>query len=107
MGLVMTETRWTAGPWTVVTEGGEYAHGPETECGKPIVRWTGMCMPTKPEGIANAYLIAAAPDLYSALLSAEQSIATFMGVHGYSNDSGAGDILAEVKAALAKARGEQ
>ena len=47
-----------------------------------------------------------AQDLYNALLSAEQSIATFMRVHGYSSESGAGHILAKVKAALAKARGE-
>ena len=57
-------------------------------------------------GLANAHLIAAAPELFAALEMAEESIVTFMGVHDYPTDSGAGDILAQVRAALAKARGE-
>ena len=55
---------------------------------------------------ANARLIAAAPDMLAALLSAQESIASFMGVHGYPNDSGAGEILREVSAVIAKAKGE-
>lgn len=39
--------------------------------------------------------------LAAALRSAQQSIADMMGVHGYLLDSGAGEILREVNAALA------
>ena len=57
-------------------------------------------------GSYNPELFAAAPDMYDALESAEESIATFIGVHGYPTDNGAGEILRQVSAALAKARGE-
>lgn len=40
-----------------------------------------------------------------ALESAQKSIVTFMGVHGYPMESGAGLILQEVNAVLAKAKG--
>jgi hypothetical protein len=36
-----------------------------------------------------------------ALESAQESIATFIGVHHYPLDSGAGDVLEEINAALA------
>ena len=48
----------------------------------------------------------AAPDMLEALRSAEESIATFIGVHGYPIDSGAGDVLRQVSAAIAKATGK-
>ena len=62
---------------------------------------------TTPEWEANARLIAAAPDLLEALQSAQESIATFIGVHGYPSDSGARDVLREVEAAIARATGEK
>ena len=48
----------------------------------------------------------AAPDILEALKAAEESIATFIGVHKYPIDSGAGDILRQVSAAIAKTTGE-
>ena len=119
----MTETKWTKGPWERMNEGDifgplggdsgdgvfadesdrwqvavvdrclAFVDGELVELGKDCMR-------------ANAHLIAAAPDLYNALLSAEQSIAIFMGVYDHRNESGAGYILTEARAALAKARGE-
>ena len=52
---------------------------------------------------ANSRLIAAAPDLYSAALNAEEIIAGFIGMYG---DSGAGAVLSDLRAELRKARGE-
>jgi hypothetical protein len=107
----MTDKKWTPGPWVVT--GVEYddvrietlhpmpeashAYGDQTIVGSS--EWTYL-------EDANARLIAAAPDLYDALEAAEESIVAFaedMGVYGYS---GASDVLAQVRAAMAKARGE-
>lgn len=51
----------------------------------------------------DAHLIAAAPELYGALQTAEEALATIYGVHG---DESAQEILREIQKALAKARGE-
>ena len=87
------EKKWTPGPWHVNKD----RHHKNWLCDDygPIYLT-----------LSNAHLIAAAPDLYEALEAAEESIATFIGVHGYPMDSGAGDVLRQVSAALAKARGE-
>ena len=98
----MTERKWTPGPW-YVSNMSEIFHGDDcnlADC------WSVHADIDEDECEANAHLIAAAPDMYDALESAEESIATFIGVHGYPTDSGAGEILRQVSAALAKARGE-
>ncbi len=51
----------------------------------------------------NAHLIAAAPELYDALATAEEALAIIYGVHG---DESAQVILRQVQSALIKARGE-
>jgi hypothetical protein len=53
--------------------------------------------PTDEECLRNEKVRA----LVEALEAAQESIATFMGVHGYPNDSGAGEVLQQVCAALA------
>ena len=90
----MNDTSWTPGPWYVPKARG-YAHGPVDKNDVPVVTWTGMARPRQENGMANAHLIAAAPDLYDALLLAMQSI-----------HPGNGTDLAVCNAALAKARGE-
>ena len=94
----MTERKWTPGPWE--------ADGCFIDANRCMEQVCNTLSSVNGRNFADARLIAAAPDLYEALESAEESIATFMGVHGYPMDSGAGDILRQVSAALAKARGE-
>jgi hypothetical protein len=45
-------------------------------------------------------LVAEVEKMREALEAAEESIATFIGVHNYPLDSGAGDVLRQVSAAL-------
>jgi len=49
------------------------------------------------------HAMAAAPELFNAALGAEQIIADFISVHG---DGGAGEVLAELRAAIRKAKEE-
>jgi hypothetical protein len=55
-------------------------------------------LPPTPEQIMADPRVGAAR---MALESAQESIATFMGLHRYYLDSGAGDVLEEINAALA------
>ena len=81
------------------------ARGPCPECGAsesdPCLKAHGG-KPGKPHIYPEAL-----EDLYEALEYAEKSIAAFMRTHSYPMESGAGDILLQVRTALAKARGEQ
>jgi hypothetical protein len=54
---------------------------------------------------ANARLIAAAPEMLEALESAESCIVTFVAVNGWPEPNGSRDILNEVQAAIARAKG--
>jgi hypothetical protein len=111
-----TETNFTPGPWE---SGTIQRHEDIYGDGKPIpvwsdcvVRpegqfphglWVADCgMSTDPERIANAHLIAAAPDLYAALAECFRFLHETL---GYDDDDD-NDPLALAKKALAKARGE-
>jgi hypothetical protein len=65
--------------------------------GEEIIYRRADLPPTDEECLRNPKVRA----LMEALEAAQESIATFMGVHGYPSDSGAGDVLQQVSAALA------
>lgn len=102
------ETKWTPGPWSVFIDdsGDKWTGWPlsidaVTDPDKTVVR-TGGHWPyewetatSQREAVANAHLIAAAPDLYAAL---EHMIR-------WHDQLSPADI-AKAEAALAKARGE-
>lgn len=112
----MSENEPTPGPW--------YAKAPEPVIADDDDSWTIVAadgteiagtlgatdgVPDKETEIANAELIAQAPEtkaqrdeLLAAALGAEQSLADFIGVYG---DSGAGEVLAELRAAIRRAQG--
>ena len=99
----MTERKWTPGPWEAMDKGFHpypYVCGPEDdyEYGKdrPVVAYlVGMNIPH------NAHLIAAAPDLYEALEWCIKSLE-----FSYTGTASDSEIPQDIRAALAKARGE-
>jgi hypothetical protein len=105
----MSETRFTPGPWDAgvseilgkrrFTVAPEYNHG-------IAVSICGDCgAEDEEESIANANLIAAAPDMYEAL---EAAILEYGKPGGPWNvPSSPGSWIDKAKAALVKARGEQ
>lgn len=101
----MSETKWTPGPWRV-----DYQNEDNPDDERLAVfsaaysdETPGICAGTKawPLIREDADLIAAAPDLYAALESAE-SVLTH---HGFPDN--AQSVLAAARAALRKARGEE
>lgn len=105
----MTETKFTAGPWSVyyedgrpvtITAGKRSEHVPG-KVGRRILRYFSFMLPSSAEAHANAHLIAAAPDLYEAAVLALNYITNTEGEFGVTFQSG--DAL---RAALAKARGD-
>lgn len=105
----MSETKFTPGPWEVH---GEVEHNISRTTSVYICRsdepWPNgqLAMVNTADGfgsqVANANLIAAAPELYEAL----EAIAAMLG--GYAGQPNlSGDIFKIADAALAKARGEQ
>ena len=105
------EKKWTPGPWSCSTQSKLLRVGKVIPGGGVVIcgihrfgaRGGAKC---SGDPISNAHLIAAAPELYDALEAAEESIATFIGVHDYPENSGAQDILNQIRSALTKARGE-
>ena len=94
----MSEAKFTKGPWELSTEPVSEHYCLTVECGKVmrvniITRATDIKFTEGLERIANAHLIAAAPELYAMLeiLSDE-----------FCNDS----MQDEIELLLAKARGE-
>ena len=90
------KAKWTKGPWHVPKARG-CAHGPVDKNDVPVVTWTGMARPRQENGMANAHLIAAAPDLYEALEAMLDECV---------DDEFAPHVM-DARAALAKARGER
>ena len=93
----MSETKWTQGPWVVDERG--TAHQPSVMAKLSHVASVGNAQPwceAKPQWLANAQLIAAAPDLYAALEPY---------VNNCDNDEC--EYCIRARAALAKARGEE
>lgn len=114
----MSETKWTPEPWRA---GLGDAYLPKTLIGESSVEIA--CIPhetydaidvfgkrrggTEEEHLANAHLIAAAPDLYAALDSLLKTFVDDLGECGYDEDDIADhDGVKRATAALRKARGE-
>jgi hypothetical protein len=97
----MTDKKWTPGPWGLISDADDdWGLWSVHNAKNPLDHVCDVA------DYPNARLIAAAPDLYDALEVAEESIVAFaegVGVYGYS---GASDVLVQVRAAMAKARGE-
>lgn len=107
--LQMSETRFTPGPWqskrALMPADGEYDYGISA-----VVDGSKRCIAetfgrasanVRPNAEANAALIAAAPDLYTALERIVASVA-----RGQSGDVCQTFDFDDARAALAKARGE-
>jgi hypothetical protein len=100
----MSDTKFTPGPWIVDKSFNADIQAPDgldiaTCCAEILNRHT-----DGEEGIANAHLIAAAPDMYAALEKA---------VSDYGNNGGPWNVPSEpgtwiemAQSALSKARGE-
>jgi hypothetical protein len=101
---------WTPGPWVAQ----KAPHGPIDIFdgrGRDVVTVYGGGVGAEDQN-GNARLIAAAPELYEALLKAEQFISNgvelgFIRMPDVETPDSAHDTLPAVRAALAKARGEQ
>ncbi len=109
----MTETKWTPGPWQASLDnirGNAWYQDIDGAIGQPdehiglakvVVVIDGE---DYRQGRANAHLIAAAPDLYEALSNFLENEKFQVGVGG--NPNAVEKMLAQARAAIAKARGE-
>lgn len=109
------ETKFTPGPWRIAEDASEasfcwWAGEPDHRCvvvtvddspGEGICSTNDDGLPTD-EDLANAHLIAAAPDLYAALEKAQCGCSTEERESGHRVDC----WFPEADAALKKARGE-
>lgn len=99
---------YTPGPWKVANDRNGWPHQIYAEDGTPITSMRSIRQPTMPEGVANAALIAAAPDLVEALTELTNA-ADDVGVSHFDTDTMDPDVQAlqmatqEARAALAKA----
>lgn len=91
------ETKFTKGPWVAMENGWVEAGGGHPVC---MINDSGLSGSTFKEDIPNAHLIAAAPDLYEALVDMVDAVEYLM-----NDGEGNKETLAAL-AALAKARGE-
>ena len=95
------QPKWTKGPWAVErnkrTWGWVDVVGPSLGVGGPT-QATDLTLADEVKRIAEAHLIAAAPDLYAAL---ERLVDAVSGL-----SAGVASISADARAALAKARGQ-
>jgi hypothetical protein len=101
----MGKPKFTPGPWWVTPDNGYYnIHSSEGE----IIGCEGLCE------YDDTHLIAAAPDLYAALESVQESLDILLGETGLPEGSVVRGVVAGafavtdemIVAALAKARGE-
>lgn len=103
----MTETTFTPGPWSIVDRP-DLAFRFGTDDGWEIVVEVGNDKQRRGVAIcpglqANAHLIAAAPDMYAALVTIERDARP---INWDEFDDSEADAWRVVTAALAKARGE-
>jgi hypothetical protein len=95
-------TKHTPGPWKLELgrDGAPRGlRGPAEVEHRNIVNWNGFSSPTKPASMANARLIAAAPELLAEL---EETHAALCFTHNYIGT----ERYKRNRAAIAKARGE-
>ncbi len=109
----MGDVKHTPGPWKIVFASGRYPYQIDAPNGSKgpggirfITRWGAISMPSSAEGLANARLIAASPDLLEAL---QGLLKTYLQAAD-SGDCGNWDARAEPQviaalAAIAKATG--
>jgi hypothetical protein len=105
----------TPGPWSVVYSEQGYPQQIDAQNGSDgpggitsITRWAAISFPSSTEGLANARLIAAAPDLLNALEGLEKEFRRIYPIY-YSSEHWCHEINAPLKvarAAIAKATGE-
>lgn len=105
------ETQHTPGPWAIGQEYGNQRDEIESALGNCVaVVWTRRgpelatarcCYKPDPELMANAHLISAAPELLEACEDAAAIMEDML-----SEFSGCSEVIAKVKAAIAKATGK-
>ncbi len=111
----MTENKHTPGPWDVFESPG-LVSVMKANCNDEVVHWAGFDSSHFPEqNLANAHLIAAAPELLMALESIIDGFDSGMFVRDVSRDAQPNwalemmklvRMLADAKQAIAKAKGE-
>lgn len=107
----MNATKWTPGPWVFVPEGDESLSRHDMGGFRSADRW--VCMfgdsrayyPSEgtPPDIEDAHIIAAAPELYEALVA---MTVLASGPAGGVTQAQKVEIIARANAVLAKARGD-
>lgn len=110
----MSNQGFTPGPWELEL-GRDNAprglRGPAEVEHRNIINWNGFSSPTKPASMANARLIAAAPDLLEALTQCRAELLAMIDKHN-QQDSNDGSWLydyqtvVEADAAIAKTRSQ-
>ena len=110
----MSETKWTPGRFAVAVNNDDFIAGPQVtvyalEIDAPDEPLATMHGSNSEEVLANAHLFKAAPQLYKALDTAVRLYETYALVAQPTpgDDLPVGRWLADARAALAAARGEQ
>ncbi|NOG70449.1 hypothetical protein [Roseicella sp. DB1501] len=104
--MMTSEVKWTPGPWEIQGYTNYTGWAVYTQNRGCIAeRWYAQNQkaPYADELKANAYLISAAPDLYAAAEKAECFISGF---EGDELQEGIAEMLADLRGAIAKAKGE-
>ena len=96
------QPKFTPGPWRVVEERGGVSVETVREYDQGGAISARIDLETYPNAVADARLIAAAPELYAALEAAE----ALLKLHGYPAFKNSDSIRAQARAALRKANGD-
>lgn len=108
----MSETKFTPGPWVENNDDGFSRGSIWAGCSPSGAGAVGTLIANvagdSAEADANAHLIAAAPDLYAALTDAYEVLGAILeDTDGDDGERIPNPLLVQLRAALAKARGEQ